>query len=81
MIEPTEKTDSFRKNTWLVPLICLSAGGALLGISTNLAKYASEISLTPLSFLFWSITGAAVILFVIALLRQELPPLNARSFE
>ena len=81
MIEPTEKTVSFRKNTWLVPLICLLAGGALLGISTNLAKYASEISLTPLAFLFWSITGAAVILFVVALLRQELPPLNARSFE
>jgi len=31
--------------------------------------------------LFWSITGAAVILFMIALIRKELPPLNARSLE
>ena len=61
---------------WLMPLLCLLAGGALIGISTNLAKYAGEIGLTPLAFLFWSITGAAVILFVYALWRHELPPLS-----
>ncbi len=81
MNESTEKNGFLHKRAWLVPLICLLVGGALLGISTNLAKYASEISLTPLAFLFWSITGATIILFVIALLRQELPPLSARSFE
>lgn len=64
------------KKIWLIPLLCLLAGGALIGISTNLAKYAGEIGLTPLAFLFWSITGAAVILFIYALLRRELPPLN-----
>lgn len=64
------------KKIWLIPLLCLLAGGALIGISTNLAKYADEIGLTPLAFLFWSITGAAVILFLYALLRRELPPLN-----
>ncbi|WP_286740435.1 DMT family transporter [Psychrobacter sp. UBA3068] len=69
------------KNTWLIPFICLLVGGALIGISTNLAKYAGEVGVTPLAFLFWSITGAAVILWVIAFIRQELPPLSARSFE
>ena len=64
------------KQTWLLPLLCLLAGGALIGISTNLAKYAGEIGMTPLAFLFWSITGADVILFIYGLWRRELPPLN-----
>lgn len=69
------------KHSWLVPFACLLAGGFLLGISTNLAKYAGEIDLTPLAFLFWAITGAALILLIIAWLRHDLPPLNARGFE
>ncbi|OLF34855.1 hypothetical protein BTW00_11415 [Psychrobacter sp. C 20.9] len=69
------------KNTWLVPIACLLAGGALTGISTNLAKYAVNISLTPLAFLFWSITGAAIILLIVALIKQEIPPISARSIE
>jgi len=75
------KQTSIHKTTWLVPFVCLLAGGALTGISTNMAKYAIDVGLTPLGFLFWSITGAAVILFMIALIRKELPPLNARSLE
>lgn len=75
------KQKTSHKTTWLVPFVCLLAGGALTGISTNVAKYAIDVGLTPLGFLFWSITGAAVILFVIALIRKELPPLNARSLE
>ena len=81
MTKFTERNGSPCKSVWLVPLICLLVGGALLGISTNMAKYAGEIGLSPLAFLFWSIAGAATILLVIALLRQELPPLNKRSFE
>lgn len=81
MTKFTERNGSPCKSVWLVPLICLLVGGALLGISTNVAKYAGEIGLSPLAFLFWSIAGAATILLVIALLRQELPPLNKRSFE
>ena len=78
----SSKPPPFRnKNTWLLPFICLLVGGALIGISTNLAKYAGEVGVTPLAFLFWSITGAAVILWVIAFIRQELPPLSTRSFE
>lgn len=81
MTKFTERNSSPCRSVWLVPLICLLVGGALLGISTNVAKYAGEIGLSPLAFLFWSIAGAATILLVIALLRQELPPLNKRSFE
>ncbi len=69
------------KRAWLIPFVCLLVGGALIGISTNLAKYAGQIGITPLAFLFWSITGAAIILLVVALLKQQLPPLSARSFE
>ena len=81
MSEPTEQQTSRNRNTWLVPFACLLTGGALTGISTNLAKYAGDIGLTPLAFLFWSITGAAVILLLVALIKKELPPLNAHSLE
>lgn len=66
---------------WLIPLGCLLAGGVLLGLSTNLAKYAGERGLAPLAFLFWSITGAAIILLTVALLRHNPPPLNTRSLK
>lgn len=72
---------SLHKSNWFIPLICLLAGGILIGISTNLAKYANVIDLAPLAFLFWSITGASIILFIIAFVRNELPPLNKRSFK
>jgi len=81
MDELTKPYESRRNNAWLIPLVCLLAGGALIGISTNLAKYAGEIGLGPLAFLFWSITGAAIILLAVALLRHKPPPLSARSFE
>ena len=71
-----EQGISNNKKIWLIPLLCLLSGGALIGISTNLAKYAGEIGLTPLAFLFWSITGAALILSTYAFLRHELPPLS-----
>lgn len=81
-MKDASKQQTFRhKSAWLVPFTCLVAGGALIGISTNLAKYAGELGIAPLAFLFWSITGAAIILLVIALIKKEPPPLNARSFE
>lgn len=76
MVASAQQETLSKRQAWLIPLLCLLAGGALIGISTNLAKYAGEIGLTPLAFLFWSITGAAVILSVYALLRRELPPLK-----
>jgi len=70
-----------KPSTWFIALVCLVVGGGLLGISTNLAKYAVEIGLTPLAFLFWSISGAAIILSVVAYMRDEVLAPSARSFE
>lgn len=75
----SNQTTPTRGNTWLVPLLCLLSGGALLGLSTNLAKLAGDTGLTPLAFLGWSITGAALVLSVVAALRRDLPPVNRRT--
>lgn len=81
MSEFSRQEISRSKAKWFIPFVCLLTGGALIGVSTNLAKYAGTIDLSPLAFLFWSITGASIILLVIALLRNEPPPLNKCSFE
>ncbi|MEP2679679.1 DMT family transporter [Tateyamaria sp.] len=60
-------------------MLYLLAGGGLLGLSTNLAKFAGEAGLSPLAFLFWPITGAAILLLVVAVLRRDPPPLNSGS--
>lgn len=72
---------SNRKNAWLTPLACLLVGGMLLGVSTNLAKFAVQIGLTPLGYLFWSIAGAALILQIVALVQRDTLPLNSRNLE
>ena len=81
MSDVSKQQTSHNKHAWLIPFTCLLVGGALIGISTNLAKYANEIGVTPLAFLFWSITGAAIILLAVAIIKKELPPLTAHSFE
>ncbi|MGO2242622.1 MAG: DMT family transporter [Halomonas sp.] len=73
------KTQS--KKAWLAPLAYLLSGGALLGLSTNLAKLAGERQLSALAFLFWSITGAALILITISALRRNLPSITGRTIE
>lgn len=65
----------------MVALTCLIAGGALLGISTNVGKYAGTVGLTPLAFVFWSITGAALLLLAMAVIRRQPPPITKRSIE
>ncbi|MBZ5486248.1 DMT family transporter [Halomonas aquamarina] len=62
-------------------LFYLLTGGALLGLSTNLAKLAGDVGLSPLAFLFWSLCGAALILLALAAARGRLPPVNARTLE
>ncbi len=81
MSESTPHQISSYKRVWVIPFACLLVGGVFLGVSTNLAKFAVEIGLTPLAYLFWSIAGAAVILSVVALIRQDTLPLSARSIE
>lgn len=66
---------------WLIPLLCLLAGGSLMGLSINLAKLAGEMAVPPLAFLEWSLAGAALILMVVAALRGAMPPVNARLLE
>lgn len=74
--------DSARlKTTVIIPLLCLLGGGALLGLSTNLAKLAGEIGLTPLAYLYWSVFGAALILTLVAVLRGITLPFNRCTLE
>ncbi|MDR5876074.1 DMT family transporter [Vreelandella gomseomensis] len=80
-LSSTARTTHPPKSAWLAPLVYLLAGGALLGLSTNLAKLAGDIQLPALAFLFWSISGAALILLVLAAFRRNLPPVNRRTIE
>ncbi|MFD1009667.1 DMT family transporter [Oceanisphaera ostreae] len=81
MTDTTTKVASSNDKTGLVALACLLFGGALLGLSTNLAKLASEITLSPLAFLYWSISGAAALLLCQAGLRGKWPPITRRTLE
>lgn len=49
------------RRAWLVPVTCLLVVGALLGLSTNLVKYAANRGLNPLTLLTWSVMGAALV--------------------
>jgi drug/metabolite transporter (DMT)-like permease len=56
-------------------LLCLIATGAMLGVTTILAKLASREGLAPLPFLLWASVGAGVALAAVAALRgQRLRP-------
>ena len=67
--------------TWIIPLALLLATGALLGVSTNLAKLAAQAGLNPLSFLTWSVVGAATVLVGVGVVRHRLPQLTGRTAE
>ncbi|MDX3894644.1 EamA family transporter [Pusillimonas sp.] len=67
------------KSLRLLPLLLLFGGGALLGLTTNLVKLAGGVGLTPLAFLTWSLVVATAALFLVALLRRDLPPVDSRS--
>lgn len=60
----------------LAAFICLLVAGALIGLSTNLAKLAANAGLNPLAFLTWSVAGAALTLTAINKIRHRLPELN-----
>lgn len=59
----------------------LLATGALLGLSTGLAKQAVGIGLTPLAFLVWSLAGAAVLVAAVSIRRFGPPPRDRRTVE
>ncbi len=66
-----------RPSSRLLPLFLLFIGGALLGLSSNLAKQAGEARLEPFAFLTWSIVGATAILLLVAAWRRSLPPMQS----
>lgn len=65
----------------LVPLLCLLGAGSLIGVSTDLAKAASDAGLAPLPFLTWSVVGAAGVLVAVAARRHRLPTINKQTIE
>lgn len=75
------RIDAFSRHPWAVPLASLLGAGAVLGLSTNLAKLAAGAGLGPVAFLAWSVVGAAVVLTGVGAVRHRLPPLNARTIE
>lgn len=64
---------------WVVPLVCLLVTGSLLGISTTLAKLAPGAGLAPLTFLAWSVTGAALVLTAVNTARGIVPQMRAET--
>lgn len=74
-------TPGRKKSARWLPLLYLLGGGALSGVSTNLAKLAGELGLSPLAFLCWSIVGAAGLLMALAAWRSDLPPVSARALK
>lgn len=62
-------------------LVLLLTTGLLLGITTNLAKVAHSVSLSPLTYLTWSLLGASLMLFFYALLKGQMVKVNRRSIE
>lgn len=75
------RIDVSSRRSWVVPLASLLGAGAVLGLSTNLAKLAAGAGLGPVAFLAWSVVGAAVVLTGVGAVRHRLPPLNARTIE
>lgn len=69
------------RRTWLAPLLLLVTTGTLLGVSTNLAKLATDAGIPPLAFLTWSVAGAALVLSGVAAARGRLPALTARRLK
>ena len=66
---------------WGRPFVLLLATGALLGLSTNLAKLAGNAGLDPLAFLTWSVVGASVVLVARGAVLGRLPAVTARTAE
>ncbi len=62
-------------------LALLAATGALLGLSTNLAKLATDRGTAPLAFLAWSIAGATLVLLAVSRARGESVPSTRRAIE
>jgi drug/metabolite transporter (DMT)-like permease len=76
---PQSKPDVSAAHAWAIALLCLLGAGALLGLSTNLAKVAHGLGLPPLSFLAWSVAGAAAFLIANGAVRGHLARLRPKT--
>lgn len=65
------------RRMWIA-LACLLGAGSMLGITTTLAKLASETQVSSYGFLAWSVAGAAIILTSIMIARGGRSPLAKR---
>ncbi len=65
-----------KDNGMWIALAALIGCGALLGLSTNLAKVAANQGLAALPFLTWSLAGAAAILSLFACIKKQPLPKN-----
>jgi drug/metabolite transporter (DMT)-like permease len=78
----TDRVDqTIQKRQRRLALAALLGAGFLLGITTNLAKVAHGIGITPLAYLTWSLAGTALLLTIISSLRGQTAELNWRSME
>lgn len=62
-------------------LLYLLVAGSLLGLSTTLAKVASDEGLAPFPFLLWSLLGATALLVARGATKGRLPTLSHRTIE
>lgn len=69
------------QRAWIIPIGSLLGAGALLGLTTNMARLAVDSGLSALAFLTWSTLGATLLLALSATLRGHVPPLNRRTLE
>jgi len=64
---------------WCLPVAVLLLLGVIWGSITNVARYVGQATaLTPISYAFWTLLVAGVILLVINLIRRQPPILSAR---
>jgi hypothetical protein len=59
----------------------LLAAGLLLAVSTNLAKVAQGVGITPLAYLTWSLAGASLLLTLVSYFRGRTARVDQRSVE
>ncbi|MEM8838082.1 MAG: DMT family transporter [Pseudomonadota bacterium] len=74
-------TDLRQEGVQVYALLYLVIAGSLLGLSTTLAKVASDWALAPFPFLTWSLLGATCILIAAGAVRGRLPRITGRAIE
>jgi drug/metabolite transporter (DMT)-like permease len=68
-------------NPKLLPLLYLLGTGALIAVSTNLAKYSSRVGLDSVTLLIWSTVGVTVVIATLLGVQQRLPKITPRLIE